>query len=91
MRLYEEIFKNAEGGALQRCTVVPNGGGYFQGVKAVGEFSSERVLLYFPRQAVAIEGRELSIKKYYDGDLQLAGAITLLQVLDGENSSPKGR
>ena len=38
MRLYDEIFKETDGIRLGRYTVVINGGGYFEGVKAVGEF-----------------------------------------------------
>ncbi len=82
MRLYDEIFKNAEGGAFSKCILVPRGGGYFEGVKAVGDFSSERIVLYFPRQSVEIVGTELTIQKYCDGDLQLAGRITLFRVLE---------
>ena len=75
MRLYDEIFKNTEGFPLERCTVVPGGGGYFEGVKAVGDFSPERVVICFHRTTVAVEGAGLAIKKYYDGDLQLSGSI----------------
>lgn len=88
MRLYEEIFKNTEGAAFTRCTFVPGGGGYFEGVKAVGDFSPERVVVHFPRERVEIEGKNLSIKKYYDGDLQLSGQIYKVAVeKDGENGS----
>ena len=83
MRLYEEIFKNTEGAALTRCIFIPNGGGYFEGVKAVGDFSPERVVVHFPREIVAIEGQNLSIKKYCDGDLQLAGQILAIKVENG--------
>ena len=86
MRLYEEIFKNADGAAFSRCTIVPKGGGYFEGVKSVGDFSSERVVIYFPKETVTAEGERLSIKKYYDGDLQLSGEIFSLRVeRDGES------
>ncbi len=90
MRFYEEIFKNADGAAFARCTVVPNGGGYFEGVKAVGDFSSERIVVCFPRATVEVEGLELSIKKYYDGDLHISGKIVSWKLLDngllrGEN------
>ncbi len=91
MRLYDEIFKNPDGGALCRCIVVPVGGGYFQGVKRVDDFTAERVVLCFGRERVAIEGEKLSITKYYDGDLLLAGKIRLLQVLGEETSSQGGR
>ena len=84
MRLYDEIFKNADGGALARCVVVPCGGGYFEGVKAVGDFSPERIVLYFQKESVEVEGVALTIKKYCDGDLQLAGKILALRVMDKE-------
>ncbi len=83
MRLYEEIFKSAES-AFSRCLVVPKGGGYFQGVKAVGDFSPERIVLYFPKESVEVEGENLSIEKYCEGDLSLAGKIRCLRVLDPE-------
>ncbi len=91
MRLYDEIFKNAEGGALSRCVIVPSGGGYFEGVKSVGDFSADKILLHYPRQTVEIEGRDLSIKKYYDGDLQLSGSIFSLRVLTEDSPPVKGR
>ena len=42
MRLYEEIFKDTDGASLSRCVIVPNGGGYFEGVKTVEDFSPQR-------------------------------------------------
>ena len=84
MRLYDEIFKNADGGAFSRCVIVPCGGGYFEGVKAVGEFSPDRIVICFPRESVEVEGDSLTIKKYCDGDLQLSGKITSLRVLCGD-------
>ena len=80
MRLYDEIFKNADGAALARCIIVPGGGGYFEGVKAVGDFSSERIMICFAKSMVAVEGEKLSIRKYYDGDLQIDGNIFALKV-----------
>ena len=84
MRLYDEIFKNADGGVGEKCIVVPNGGGYFEDVKAVGEFSPERIVLCFPRDNVEIEGENLSIGKYCDGDLQLSGKIVAFRVEGNE-------
>ena len=84
MRLYEELFKSADGTAFSRCTWIPRGGGYFQGVKAVGDFSPERIVICFPRESVEVEGDSLTIKKYCDGDLQLSGKITSLRVLCGD-------
>ena len=81
MRLYDELFKNADGGAFSRCIFVPNGGGYFEGVKSMVDFSSEKVTVRFAREIVEVEGEELVIKKYCDGDLQLSGKIHSLRVI----------
>jgi len=84
MRLYDEIFNNPDGGASTRCVIVPNGGGYFEGVKWVGDFSSEKILVCFPRLHVEVEGEDLTIKKYCDGDLRISGKIRLVRVVDGK-------
>ncbi len=81
MRLYDEIFKSAEGEGIERCVIVPKGGGYFQGVKSVGDFSPERIILYFPKAEVEVTGEGLAIKKYYDGDLHLSGKIDGVRLL----------
>ncbi len=84
MRLYDEIFKNPNGEGMQRCVIVPLGGGYFEGVKAVGDFAPERIVVCFPKIDVEVLGRNLSIKKYCEGDLQISGEISLVKVLGGE-------
>ena len=80
MRFYEELFKSTDGASLTRCSFIPSGGGYFEGVKAVGDFSPNRVVVHFPRETVEVAGENLSIKKYGDGDLQLSGQITCVKV-----------
>ncbi|MBQ4053662.1 MAG: YabP/YqfC family sporulation protein [Clostridia bacterium] len=81
MGLYDEIFKNPSDSACARCVVVPGGGGYFEGVKSVGDFSTEKIVVYFPKQTVEVEGKNLAIKKYYDGDLQIGGRVTCVKVV----------
>ncbi len=75
MRLFDEIFKNDTLASLARCVVIVGGGGYFEGVKTVGDFTPERIVVYFPKETVIIEGENLSIGKYCDGDLRLLGKI----------------
>ena len=81
MRLYDELFKNAEGMALQRYTGVVGGGGYFEGVKALGDFSPEKVCVYYARACVEVMGKDLRIAKYCDGDLRLDGKISSVSLL----------
>ena len=80
MRLYEELWKDTDGISFSRCLLSPAGGGYFEGVKSIGDFSSERVQICFPKETVVVEGERLFIKKYCDGDLQIDGKIYLLRV-----------
>lgn len=91
MRLYEELFKSADGAALSRCIVVPDGGGYFEGVKYVEDFSQEKIVLRFSHCGVEIEGVNLSISKYCDGDLEIGGKIRFLQVFSDEKGKNPDR
>lgn len=84
MRLYDEIFKNADGAALSRCIIVPEGGGYFEGVKYVEDFSADKIVVRFPKKSMEIEGVDLFIVKYCDGDLQIGGKILALRLLGVE-------
>lgn len=86
MRLYDEIFKSVDGATFARCLIVPGGEGYFEGVKYVEDFSSERVVICFKKNRVEIEGEGLSIAKYCDGDLRLNGKITSMKTDMGEGA-----
>ena len=86
MRLYEEIFLRAEGASGAKCLIVPCGGGYFEGVKSVGEFSPERIELFFRAHAALVDGEELLIRKYCDGDLELSGKILSVRFLGAGGS-----
>ncbi len=83
MRLYEELFKNKGELSQDRCVILLGYGGYFEGVKSLGEFSAERIELCFAKRNAVIEGVDLSIGKYCDGDLRIDGKI-LSFTLDGE-------
>ncbi len=87
MRLYEEIFKGVDGLAVQKYTVVLGGGGYFEGVKSMGDFSPEQVVLFFPKYSLQIDGKNLRVKKYCDGDLELAGVIHTVTLLNADATS----
>lgn len=82
MRLYDEIFKG-EQGVYPRAVWLLGGGAYFQGVKAVGEFSTTQLTLFFAKGQAEVVGDELFIRKYCDGDLSLDGKIQSVQWIDG--------
>ena len=80
MRLYEELANSeaflAFAGA--RVLFLPLRAAYFEGVKALGDFSESRVEVCFPTCSVVLEGEGLSIGKYTDGDLCVLGKVRCL-------------
>ena len=88
MRLYEEIFQGEQSVAA-RAVLLVGGGAYFEGVKAVGDFSEEKLTLHFAKGNLDIEGEGLRIRKYCDGDLALDGRVRLVRLTD-ERSVGKG-
>ena len=85
MRLYDEFFKKTTDSAFARCVITPCGDGYFEGVKGVEDFSTERILIRFSHQRVEVLGETLAIKKYCDGDLLVEGKIlSLRSLVEGE-------
>lgn len=85
MRASKELLKGELGEAFQteRCLVFPFGEGHFEGVKGLGDFSPTAVVLRFSRCTVTVEGEDLSIGKYLDGDLYLCGKILSLKAEAG--------
>ena len=85
MRLYDEIVKSeaflAFAGA--RVLFLPLRAAYFEGVKALGDFSAERVEVCFHACTVVVEGEGLSIGKYSDGDVSILGKVRTLAVQGG--------
>ena len=86
MRLYSEIFKKINVSELfegARCDFFPFGGGYFQGVKSIGELSEEKILLVFKRADILVTGESLSVEKYFEGDLKISGKIRSVSIVEG--------
>ncbi|MBR2903884.1 MAG: YabP/YqfC family sporulation protein [Clostridia bacterium] len=84
MRLFDEIFGGAdESLAGARCVWKPDGEGYFQGVKTLVKFSPEEICVRTLKGEVQVTGRQLTVKKYADGDLYIGGKITALKVETG--------
>ena len=88
MRLYEEIFGRIDGMGTERCIFIPNGEGYFEGVKSIGDFTDEKIVIYFSTRIVEVFGNRLSIVKYGEGDLRLCGQILSLQFIDKNAPKP---
>ena len=81
MQLYDEIYEGVRGA---RCSFLPNGGGYFQGVSAVCEILDSEIKIEFKKTIVRVCGECLEIKKYCDGDLEIGGKILAVAVVGND-------
>ena len=78
MRLFSEItrvFGREEDSSRVQYTVLDGGGGYFQNVKKILEFSESAIVFKGKRGGVRVEGEGLSLGKYYLGDAVVRGRI----------------
>ncbi len=80
MKLFTEIvsqFLAQDDVQTSRVTyaVVDGRGGYFQNVKRIREFSSERIVFQGKKGSVCVEGERLSLGKYFGGDATVIGKI----------------
>lgn len=84
MKLIGEIKKliGSTGCLRIEYTVVDGGGGYFENVKRILEFSENAVVLGGKKGSLRVEGKGLSLGKYFGGDLMVRGEI--LKVERGE-------
>ena len=78
MRLISEIVRAIGAEELSpriRYTVTDGGGGYFQNVKRLLEFSSTRIVLGGKGGKVSVEGEGLELGKCFEGDVAILGRI----------------
>ena len=78
MRLFSEIKQvlgHGEDSSRVQYTVLDGGGGYFQNVKKILEFSENAIVFSGRKGAVRVEGEGLSLGKYYLGDALVKGNI----------------
>ena len=83
MEFLKEIAKvlvaDAAGAFRVQYAVVDGKGGYFQNVKRLVQFSSTEVVLRGRTGAVRVEGENLSLGKYFAGDLVIEGDIARVE------------
>lgn len=85
MEFLKEIAKtlgaDAAGAFRVQYAVVDGKGGYFQNVRRLVQFSPTEVVLRGREGAVRIEGENLTLGKYFAGDVIVSGAIVRVERL----------
>lgn len=80
MKILEQILAEMGADTLKSFTIIPSFGGYFRGVKAIGEYSSERIQLALKREKLIIEGEKLEVGKYFEEDILIKGNIKVIEI-----------
>lgn len=81
MEFLQEILSAAGADTLRAFTVVPGFGGYFKGVKGVTEFSPGKIVLVVGDMRVSVEGENLTVGRYFMGDMFISGVISSVCIL----------
>jgi hypothetical protein len=65
-----------EGADIERAyVVVPDFGAYLKNVKSVDEYSGEKIVVNLHKSKLTVEGDNLYIGKYFEGDLLILGKV----------------
>jgi hypothetical protein len=80
MKLLDQILGELGADTLKSFSVVPRFGGYFKSIKAVGEYSSTKIVLTQGKDKIIIEGLNLSLAKYFEQDLFIEGNILSVKI-----------
>ena len=80
MKLLNEILSELGADTRKSLTVVPDFGGYFQNVKGISEFTPVRIVLELNRGTVTVEGENLKVGEYFQGDVFIKGRIGVVKI-----------
>ena len=80
MKLLQQILSELGADTRKSMTVVPGFGGYFQNIKGVAEFSASRVVMEIQKGSITVEGENLKVGEYFEGDVILKGKIEVVKI-----------
>lgn len=80
MKLIEQILGELGCDSLKSITLVPGSGCYLKSVKAVSDFSAVRIVLTVGKNTVTVEGTDLRLGEYFQGDLFIKGDVRGIKI-----------
>jgi sporulation protein YqfC len=75
MKLLSEILEKEGADVNYAYTVIPDFGAYFKKVKGIVDYSTTEVKLNINGHSVMVSGEDLTIGKFFEGDLLILGKI----------------
>lgn len=80
MKLLEQILNEMGADTLKSITLIPNSCCYLKSVKSVVDFSPERMVLAVGKKRVTLEGDNMLLGEFFEGDLMVKGDIRVIKI-----------
>jgi hypothetical protein len=80
MKLLQQILSEAGADTSFAYTIIPNFGGYFKRVAGVEDYCPEQITLNLSSFKIKLFGTNLSIGKFFEGDMLILGEIRGTQI-----------
>jgi hypothetical protein len=80
MKLLQQILDEAGADTSKAFTVIPSFGAYFKCVKCVVDYSPQKVVLSLHKITLTVTGENLTIGKFFEGDLLIFGDVRGTQI-----------
>ena len=80
MKLLEQILNEMGADTLKSITLVPGSCCYLKSVKSVVDFSPERIALSVGKKRVTLEGEDMLLGEFFEGDLLVKGDIRVIKI-----------
>ena len=80
MKLLQQVLEELGADTLKSFTIVPAFGGYFSSIKAVLEYSDQKVVLRGKKFTVTLEGEKFEVGSYFQEDIFIKGDIKVIKI-----------
>lgn len=80
MKLLEQILNEMGADTLKSITLVPGMCCHLKSVRAVVEFSAQKIELKVGKMRVTLEGNDMQIGEYFEGDILVKGDIRGIKI-----------
>lgn len=80
MKLLEQLLNEMGADTLKSITYVPDCCCYLKSVKAVVDFSPERIVLAVGKKRITLEGENMLLGEFFEGDLIVKGNVKVIKV-----------